>query len=401
MTCKSKSADLLSLNKLTLRLNRYRRYFDTAHLSFPMIDKAKFFSRINDPQVSPELLGLRYSMWAHAAAHSPTYSNMSERYYQQAKKRLEDLEVDRSGGSMTLTALQTNILLALYEFNQAFFSQAWLSATRASWLAQMLELHKMDRKDPTKRNFTAQTLLPATSDPAELEERRTTFWAAFSLNCIVGIGSEWNTGSVIDYREVSQPSIPPGHLVARFRVLTLFQITTLMPVHTSYQIPSPRSLTLEDALKTFATGVLSPYQGTIVVTALCIRCLSHVKQLQRESMLDYFSYEFWMQHNDFEETINYVSTYSLAHLNLADFMTEPNVLSLNILLQATIMCLHQAVIAKTERTKTYTPQIAQSELQCMRAASELSAMVRLVGQVNLAKVSRRILHGSTYSWGEK
>ncbi len=125
----------------------------------------------------------------------------------------------------------------------------------------------------------------------------------------------------------------------------------------------------------------------VVVANICICCLSHVKQLQKERSLDNFSYDFWTEHHHLDETIQYASTNSLAHLVAADFMTEPNVLSLNIILQATIICLHQAVIARAGKTNTSARKIPRSEDKCMKAATELSAIMRLVTQANVVKVS--------------
>ena len=134
------------------------------------------------------------------------------------------------------------------------------------------------------------------------------------------------------------------------------------------------------------TRVLSPYQGMIIVANICISCLSHVKQLHRETSLDNFSYDFWTEHHHLDEIIQHASTYSLAHLATADLMTEPNVLSLNVILQATIMCLHQAVITKARKTNTSNRQLPKSEDQSMKAAKEVARMMRLLTRVNAAKV---------------
>lgn len=149
-------------------------------------------------------------MWAHAAALSPIYSNLKERFYQQARECVEDSEVEVSGGSMTIAALQTHILLALYEFKETLFPRAWTSVSRATWLAQMLELHKMDPKVSSKRVASFETYLHETSDPAELKERATTLWAAYGLHCFIGVGVGWNTGCMLDVREVSQHAIHSG-----------------------------------------------------------------------------------------------------------------------------------------------------------------------------------------------
>lgn len=348
----------------------YRRYFDAIHPSMPMIDESRLLANSNNVHVPPESLGLRYAIWAHAASQSPIYSNLKEQFYKQARECVEDAEMEMPGGSMTIAALQSHILLALYEFKETLFQRAWASVSRATWLAQMLELHKMDPKSPSKRTSSVEKYLNDTSDPAELKERGTTLWAAFSLHCFIGVGVGWNTGCMLDVRG----------------------ITTLIPAHDSYVNASSRSLTLKDALTLPATWVLSPYQGMVVVANICVCCLTHVKQLASERLLDGFSYDFWTEHHHLDDTIQYASTNSLAHLVAANFVNEPNVLSLNIILQATIICLHQAVIAKAGRSNTSPRQIPRSEDRCMKAATELSTMMRLVTQANIVKVSPSASH---------
>ena len=169
----------------------------------PMIDESRLLSSSNNVRVPPESLGLRYAIWAHAAALSPIYSNLKEQFYKQARECVEDAEMEVSGGSMTIAALQSHILLALYEFKETLFQRAWASVSRATWLAQMLELHKMDPKGPSKRTNSIEKYLNDTSDPAELKERGTTLWAAFSLHCFIGVGVGWNTGCMLDVRGVS------------------------------------------------------------------------------------------------------------------------------------------------------------------------------------------------------
>ena len=188
---------------LILLPNRNQCYFQTVHRSFPMIDQTMFLAQAGEERVGPELLGLRYAMWAHAAALSPTYSGMSERFYQQAREFLECPELEGSGGSLSIAALQINVLLALYELEKAYFIRAWISVGRATWLAQMLELHKMDGKDIPRQKPANQRLGSAANHADELEERRKTFWAVYTLNCFLGVGVGWNTSSVMDYPEVS------------------------------------------------------------------------------------------------------------------------------------------------------------------------------------------------------
>lgn len=169
-----------------------------------MIDESRFLASTNDDHVPLESLGLRYAVWAHAAALSAIYSNLKEQFYHQARECVEDPEVEVSGGFMTIAALQTHVLLALYEFKETLFPRAWVSVSRATWLAQMLDLDKMDPRKFSKRSASLETYLQETRDPAELKERATTFWAAFGLHCFIGVGVGWNTSCMLDSRGVCQ-----------------------------------------------------------------------------------------------------------------------------------------------------------------------------------------------------
>lgn len=167
-----------------------------------MVDKTRFLANIDNVPIKPDLAGLRYAIWAHAAAYSPTYVHMAEAFYEQARERLENHGPGSCRDFTSMPALQTQILVALYEITQAIFTRAWVSVSRATWLAQMLELHSMDRDEPLRVDQTTQHILPASTDTAELEERRRTFWAAFSLNTSVSVGIGWSPAIRIDCSEV-------------------------------------------------------------------------------------------------------------------------------------------------------------------------------------------------------
>lgn len=190
---------------LTTFLNRNRCYFQTVHRSFPMIDQAKFLSRAREEQIDSKFLGLRYAMWAHAAALSSAYSGMSECFYENAREHMEHAELKSPSSSTSIVTLQINILLALYELEKAYFMRAWASVGRAIWLSQMLQLHELDAKDVSRRKPAFETFLADTDESDALEERRKTFWAVYTLNCFIGIGVGWNTGSAMDHSEVSTP----------------------------------------------------------------------------------------------------------------------------------------------------------------------------------------------------
>ena len=172
-------------------------------MSFPILDRSKFLSVVEEARLAPEYAALKHVVLAHAAALSPDQGTMMDNSYQETRRLLEYLEDDASGGLMTLAAAQACILVALYELKQAKLARAWSSVSRAVWLCRMLGLHKMDSKENEKTGSAQTNYLPKPDDAAELEERRATIWAGYTLNCFVAIGYGWVPASNASARNVS------------------------------------------------------------------------------------------------------------------------------------------------------------------------------------------------------
>jgi hypothetical protein len=137
-----------------------------------------------------------------------------------------------------------------------------------------------------------------------------------------------------------------------------------------------------------ASRVLSPYQGLLLSTALCISCLVHTKKAHKESVIEENGYAFWTQHYFIEETVSHVAEYALAHLSSDDSVTDPNILSMNIVLYATIICLHQTLItmATSSKAPNLAAQRSKRETQCMDAMMNLSTVLRRINKSNIPKV---------------
>jgi len=82
--------------------------------------------------------------------------------------------------------VQAWCLIATYEASKTYFSRAWMSVGRATRLAQMLGLHRLDGED-----LSAKNILAPPKDFIEAEERRRTFWAAFYGDRWASSGTGW------------------------------------------------------------------------------------------------------------------------------------------------------------------------------------------------------------------
>ncbi|KAL9028247.1 MAG: hypothetical protein Q9196_003359 [Gyalolechia fulgens] len=329
-----------------------------------MIDGHRFQCHAHDSPPRSELVSLRFAIWAHAAIFDSRYSHLSDKFYLQARKYIEATEAEAPSRFFTVPALQALILLALYEFKQACFTRSWVSVSRATWLAQSLGLHKMDITKPEALG-NMLNILPWTDDSMEREERRRTFWVMLQLNCLSTVGICWNLGLGFDHDE----------------------ITTHLPVDYPDEVNPGKGITLGEALKTSVAGLLCPLQGTALVSSLSIRSVTHVNQVHKEHSFDAPGYDFWTHHHHLNELLNHASNSTLAHLKPIEGKTEPNVVFINVILQSSIICLHQAVIYRISRVEKRTaPAVRlESEQRCFEAVQELISAVRYIGQVSTAK----------------
>ncbi|KAL9597886.1 MAG: hypothetical protein Q9219_004839 [cf. Caloplaca sp. 3 TL-2023] len=344
-------SDALDSLPPTVGADLFQTYSQTIHCCFPMIDGQRFQSCIDDTPRRSELVALRNVIWAHAAVFSPQYSYLSDKFYLQARMQIEITEAEDPRRFFTIPALQTLILLALYELKQTCFTRSWVSVSRATWLAHSLGLYRMDRNNAESGDSCLLDILPFTDDPMALEERRRTFWAMLQINCFSTISAYLPTDDLDEQN--------PGKRVTLGRALT-----------------SPM------------TGVLCSLQGSAIAASLCIRCVSHVAQVNKEYSVEPPIYDFWTHHHHLNGLINHATYTALAHLKPTEYTTDLNALSLQMILQATTICLHQAVISrvcKVERYQAYTSIVQESEQRCIEVVLEFVGNARYLGHVNAAK----------------
>jgi len=143
-----------------------------------------------------------------AAAATDKYEELAETFYRRARKYAERDEMHGHGEHMvTLSHTQTWLLISGHEFKTTYFPRAWMSSGRASRLALMLGLHRVDGK-----GIDVKQCLPPPKDWSEREERRRTFWQCFCLDRYASMGTGWPM--VIDEKDVSQ-----GQLLRAVRTL--------------------------------------------------------------------------------------------------------------------------------------------------------------------------------------
>ena len=145
--------------------------------------------------VAPARACLRAAMRTMAAAMSAQYRGFSDTLYAETRRLLErtcqalvDTPWPMSNTSIQIEKIQAWLLVAHYESLRMGEHQAMLTAGRAFRLVQIARLYDIDIPD--------DVLSPAVgseSDEAfsEDEEKRRTFWVAFTLDRFLCWRNEW------------------------------------------------------------------------------------------------------------------------------------------------------------------------------------------------------------------
>ena len=121
-------------------------------------------------------------MWLLAASASAQYQNLCDSLYFDAKQSLESLEArDTKTEIVDIEQIQAWLLLSVYEFMRIDFRRGWMSAGRAFRLIQLIRLHEIDMPN----------LSLSQVDWIEMEEKRRTFWMAYSMDRFVSIRNGW------------------------------------------------------------------------------------------------------------------------------------------------------------------------------------------------------------------
>jgi hypothetical protein len=123
-------------------------------------------------------------MWTVAASLSAQFRSLRDPLYQETRRMLDMLDSqnsyscpDASGG---IEHAQAWVLVCIYEYMQLSQLQAWMSAGRCCRLVLGMRLYELD--DPNSPVMMAKDQETSLIDWTGLEERRRTFWMAYSLD---------------------------------------------------------------------------------------------------------------------------------------------------------------------------------------------------------------------------
>ena len=154
-------------------------FFDRVHLFAPILNSRRYFARASRPRrPTAPFVGLQYAMWTLASWIGGQIKEIQTSLYNHTRALLADWELQANTESPPIELTQAWILLAIYEIMQVNYDRGWLSAGRCFRLVQLLKLHELDAP-----NGVAKAGLTF----VEIEERRRTFWLAYSLDRFINL----------------------------------------------------------------------------------------------------------------------------------------------------------------------------------------------------------------------
>ncbi|KAI9164032.1 Depudecin biosynthesis cluster-specific transcription activator DEP6 [Paramyrothecium foliicola] len=343
---RSQSSSAISASLVS---NLHVKFFEVFDPILPIINQARFFAEIVQGSGSVAILALSYAVAALGAlaAGDAEYTYAQEHCYNQARELLDVCERQETDGTLAnINILQTCVLITLYEFKRPNFARSWMTLGRATRLCKMMGLDWIDDHGNGARPTGLHIHLAPASSPAELEERRRTFWVLYVFDAFAAIKSE--TATTFDATQMPVRIPCPGDLSS---------VT---------EISNMPSLPNIDQLSNVAT--LSPFAGTIITVSLFRRCFDHV----RASLARNPSYSFWDAHYKLDRAIldgreKLTAQQSTAAQDLPDVLS----LTLQSNLAAVEIWLHETALAKVEHERLPDALAAAAATRCEAAAYQV------------------------------
>ncbi|KAJ6171067.1 hypothetical protein N7470_000134, partial [Penicillium chermesinum] len=332
-------------------------FFEKVYPIMPIIHRPRYFANLNlAPGMRPPIC-LRYIMWCHAASVTDKYFSLHTHFYQRARKYAEMEEMKGFGESVVgLGFCQTWILVGAYEFRMIYFPRAWLSVGKATRLALMMGLNRLDGMGLDVK----QAILPP-KDWTEREERRRTFWMAFCTDRYASIGTGWPV--VIDEQDI---------------------MTNLPASEESFEKSKPqRTLRLVDIVAGEGVSTLSPFACVVILSSLFGRNIIHLHRPQANDNDHDLNGEFWKRHRSHDNILLHIALSLPEHLRLPSGMDDVNVIFANMSIHTSTICLHQAAIFKSEKNKMPNQITTESKRRCLVAANQISSIMKMVSHVDL------------------
>ncbi|KAI1134066.1 fungal-specific transcription factor domain-containing protein [Hypoxylon sp. FL0543] len=350
-------------------------YFDRVHSVLPILHKRRHFAWTSRKILTPVQVALRLAMRTIAAAVSTQFRGLSNALYAETRRILETPDMSEQGLSWTtanipLEKIQAWLLIAHYEFICIHENQAMITAGHAFRLVQLSRLYDVDMADVSPLELTAAisstSPMAPDEDFAEAEERRRTFWLAFSFDRFLNTRNEWP--------------------------LTLHEemICTRLPApETNFQKSLPiRMDFLPDALTNSGRSTHSPFAECIILATLYGRCMAHRRLSLASSLSGNEPHEFWTRHEwlatVLEKRTQILIQTSATSSTLDDW--DPMLAFSHMLARSAIIYLSMTTEIKPWQSVEHQMTASAYEERAYQAARDMAHLVTAMPRLSCFKV---------------
>ena len=242
---------------------------------------------------------------------------------------------------------------------------------RAVRLGKMMGLDRIDNNSTMVEDSGLHVPLPAASSPAELEERRRTFWLLYVFDAFAGIRTK--SVPAIDELQVSASSIRYVSWAKSVEIHVPLPCPGELPdITEASNMPS-----LHQVSEFSENTYLSSFAGTIIMISLYRRCFDHIQSSLRQVP----SYPFWDTHYRIDKSIKDCRNKLITQHLVCENPVDPLSLTLRMNLAAVEICLNEPAIAKVELEQLPISLSTEAMIRCQYAASDTVEALQLGQQL--------------------
>ncbi|ENI04527.1 hypothetical protein COCC4DRAFT_196659 [Bipolaris maydis ATCC 48331] len=338
-------------------------YFDRVHSFFPILNKRHYFERARRSHYEQEdeaFYCLQHAMWNLAVSTSSQFQHIQDDLYAHTHRMVENLEQRYLNAEcMRLEQVQARALLTIYEFMRVGYRKAWMSAGKCFRFAMLMKLHNIDGRDGVA------SLLLQNLTFVEIEERRRTFWMAYTIDRIIS-------------------------LLDRLVPVTFDQhtILTRLPCpEKEFQSDEPTVMDfLPSPLLVSESRIPCTFTDSIQLVAICGQLLSHQQQGVVEHAQGLISLGFWDRQQQLDARLEQAIQGMALNDPYALIFQDPMAYFTVLAAQASSLMLFKSSQIAPWGTAEGSDVIAECEKRAMAAAHQMIMMSKALVELSYFKI---------------
>ncbi|KAL3426669.1 transcriptional regulatory protein [Phlyctema vagabunda] len=336
-------------------------YFERTHPFVPILHQRRYFARANQGMETEAQTCLRYAMWTLASSQSAQLHQMRDSLYICTRRMLDSLA--EKDNVADVEHVQARLLLLIYDFMRTTHQRGWMGAGYCFRLLQLMRLYEIDSpENVANRNET--------NDPESwiiTEEKRRTFWMAYSLDRFISMRHEW---PLTLNEQVIATRLPAPE--EEFQSCEYVQMGFLSEAMTSIdQIGS------------------SSFTESIILATICGRALAHRHQSAIEHVYNEMPpqhLQFWDRHEWLDTMLKTRSEMLLLKYPAVGRNVDCLLLFTKMMVHAIVLYLCKVIESTQFQTEEHKTAIAEFKQRALDAAQEIVTLSKSLSHLSFFKV---------------